>query len=480
MTADYIALHAAERPNAVAVIHNGRAVSFAEFSADIGKVIAAVRALGVSPGGAIAVGTSDLYLHWLLLLASERLGIAAASLMESESREAASLLAVVDLVLAAPGFFVQGAKRYHALTPSWLDEARARADGPLAPLPAKGPEDPVRIVRTSGTTGESKCFLVTRGMHDALSAQWQSGFRLDRQSRYLQTLAFRVRATYDLGSACLRAGGTVLLERRMSALEVMARQEFTHVILLPVFLKALLDRLPASFPKPRDLTIVAFGAALSEGLRNKATERLATVVCDLYGTVEIGIVSGISQPGEDGFGTLWPQVEAEAVDEEHRPVPPGEVGRIRFKAPYMSQSYIDDPETTARMFRDGWFYPGDVGRVRAERQLQILGRVDDLINIGGLKIWPSVLEDTLLEHAVAGDVGVGSTTGADGMETVCIAVSQVSLGNKELMDRITRALRRVGVGPFDVVTLDRIPRADNGKLQRRALREELVRRLGKK
>ena len=476
MTVDYVDFHAAERPDATAVIHNGRAISFPLFSRDIRKVMGALRALGLARGGSVAVGTDDLYMHWLLLLASERLGIAAVSFLRGEERST-PLRASVDLVLGAPEYSAAGARRHHVLTPSWIEDVLGRPEEDVTALPAKAPDDPVRIVRTSGTTGESKRFLVTRRMHESLTASWQWGFALTPRSRYLQTVSLTVRATYDLGSACLRAGGTLVLESRMNALPAIAAHAITHAILLPVHLKGELELLPGDFPKPRDLTIVSFGAGISAALREKAMARLTTALCDLYGTVEVGSVS-TSWRDTDGFGTLWPQVQAEAVDEHDRSVPPGEMGRIRLKTDYMSLGYLDDPETTARKFHDGWFYPGDVGTIRPGGQLKILGRVDDLLNIGGQKLLPAVLEEELLKEGVAGDVGVSSITGADGMEELCIAVSNVVLDDKEATDRMLRALRMALFGRFHAVKLERIPRSANGKLQRKLLREEIARVIG--
>ncbi|HXP75642.1 MAG TPA: class I adenylate-forming enzyme family protein [Stellaceae bacterium] len=477
MTADYVAYHAAERPDAVAMIHHGRAVSYAGFCGDIRKVARAVSALGVRSGGSVAVGTDDLYAHWLLLLACEQLGIAAASYLSGEGPICTPLLASVDLVLAAPDFPTTGARRCHPLTQPWIQGVLAPPDDGEALPSTKAPDDPVRIVRTSGTTGANKRFLVTRRMHDSVSAQWQWGFALSRRSRYLQTLPLMVRAAYDLGSACLRSGGTVELETRTGAIEAVAAHAITHAILLPAHLKSELDRLPPDFAKPRELTIVSFGAAASRMLRERAIARLATGLCDLYGTVEVGCVSAMWQHDPDGFGALWPQAQAEAVDERGDPVPSGEMGRIRVKTEGMSEAYIGDPETTRRMFRDGWFYPGDAGILRPDRRLKILGRADDLLNIGGQKFLPAVLEDLLVNREVAGDVGVCAIMNADGIDELYIAVSNVAHDDKELMGRIEHAMRPVQIGRFYVVKLDRIPRSPNGKLQREVLKEDVARSL---
>jgi len=75
VTAEYIALHASERPHAVALINNGRAITYTEFDRDIRKFTAAVGALGLPRGRTAAVGCADFYVHWLLLLAFESLGI---------------------------------------------------------------------------------------------------------------------------------------------------------------------------------------------------------------------------------------------------------------------------------------------------------------------------------------------------------------------------------------------------------------------
>jgi len=477
MTSDYVAYHAAERPEAVAIIHDGRAISFAELGRAIGGFAEGVRALGVRPGAAVAVGVNHLYVHWLLLLACERLGIAAASFAEDEEETCAPLLASVDLVLAAPGFAIPGAKRHHELTQAWVDSLGARPDGGEAMQVSSLPDDPVRMVRTSGTAGERKRFLVTRGMHDCVSTQWQWAFALGWQCRYLQTLPMAVRATFDFGSACLRAGGTVVLESRLRLMDAVAAYGITHAILLPIHLKGELDLLPPDFAKPRNLTIVSFGAPVSDALRERATLRLAASLCDLYGTVEAAAVSAIWCSGADGFGAISPGVQVEAVDESHAPVAPGEMGRIRVKTECMSQGYIDDLETTRRMFRDGWFYPGDVGVIGPGRKLKILGRADDLLNIGGQKIVPAMLETSLLKRDVAGDVGVCSMPNADGVDELWIALANVVCGDQAVIDHVTEALRSILVGRFHIMELERIPRSATGKLQRRRLREEVARRL---
>ncbi len=477
MTADYVAHHAAERPSAVAVISDGHATSFQELNARLCQAASGLRVLGLQRGATVAIGTNNLYLHWLLLLACERLGIAAASFADDEGDGCAPLLGSVDLVISAPRFAVPGARRHHTLTQAWVDDLWAQPPGRDALASAKSPDDPVRIVRTSGTTGASKRFLVTRRMHDALTTLWRGVFRLTPHSRYLQTLSMVVRATFDFGSTVLRTGGTIVLES--GALTAIAAHGITHAILLPGFLKAALDRLPPDFAKPQGLTIVSFGAAVSDALREHAARSLSADLCDLYGTVELGGVSTIWRAGAEGFGTILPGIQVEAVDQKDAPVPEGKMGRIRIRSASMSERYIDDPEATRRMFRDGWFYPGDLGVVTADGRLKILGRADDLLNIGGQKILPAMLEASLMREEIAADVGVCSISNSAGLDELCIAVSDVQRPDEVVVDRVRAVTRAFSVWSYHLVKLDRIPRGANSKLQRRLLKADVARVLGR-
>jgi len=233
--------------------------------------------------------------------------------------------------------------------------------------------------------------------------------------------------------------------------------------------------LPEDFVKPADLTILSLGARVSRALRDKAIARLATDVCDLYGSNEAGFVS--STRGNAEIGTVWPGVQIEVVDERDRPVPSGELGRIRVRTDCMVEGYLDDPEATARAFRDRWFYAGDLGILHGARRLQVIGRSDDVLNIGWNKLSPSALEDLVLRVAEVGDVGVCSIPNADGIEEIAIAVSDPRGSAQELEERITNAFRDVQIGRFHLLWLDRIPRNANGKIQRDRLKDAAVRTL---
>src|SRR5690242_17376216 len=122
---DFVAFHAVERPNAVALLDNGRAISYAEMSRDLAKFVSAIQGLGVERGGQIAVGCESAYIHWLLLAACEHLGIATASYDKSERGAAALLLSGMDLVVADPSYDTTGARRSHVITSEWIEQLLA-------------------------------------------------------------------------------------------------------------------------------------------------------------------------------------------------------------------------------------------------------------------------------------------------------------------------------------------------------------------
>jgi len=150
------------------------------------------------------------------------------------------------------------------------------------------------------------------------------------------------------------------------------------------------------------------------------------------------------------------------------------VGRVRARSELLCAGYLGEPEATAQMFRNGWFYPGDLAVLKPGRQLKVLGRSDDLLNIGGQKYLPNYLEELLMHADVASEVGVCSVESADGIEQLCIAVSQPRCDDAEIVKRVTKALRGYQTGTFAVIRLAQIPRTASGKIVRRHLKAEVA------
>jgi acyl-CoA synthetase (AMP-forming)/AMP-acid ligase II len=477
MTAEYIAFHALERPDAVALIDDGQPITYAAFDRDLRKLTKAAAELGIRRGGSVAVGADDLYTHWLLLLAFERLGIATVSFNSTEGPDQRELLAGVDLIVAEPHFQGIATLRHHAITREWRDQILAGDDTPDHPLPPRAPSDSVRILRTSGTTGTQKRILHPRSLHDAWVTRWIAMTGLSHRTRLLLAMPLSVNGMYACATACLRVGGTVVSAAMPEAFDIartIAECGINRIILAPIQIGRVLDVLPPGFVKPASLTLCSFGAAVSSALRRRALDRLATEVVDMYGSNEAGFIASTSTSRDDGISSIWPGVRVEIVDDRDRPLPRGEAGRIRVRTPDMVQGYLDDTEATRRMFRDGWFYPGDVGILRGSLELQILGRGDDLLNFGGRKLPPEALEQAILKAVTVGDVGVCSVRNADGIEEVLIALVDVQGDERDLLERMTSALAPFRAGGFRATKLPAIPRNANGKIQRDRLRSAIL------
>ncbi|HVM82109.1 MAG TPA: class I adenylate-forming enzyme family protein [Stellaceae bacterium] len=481
-TADFIAYRAAERPEATALVDGGRAITYAEFARDLRKFTAAARDLGLPRGSSVAVGCEDYYTHWLLLLALERHGIATASLVNVESPGNVALRACVDCVLAAPGFATASARRHLSLTADWLRRAWAGSGAETDAAPA-GPEDPVRVLQSSGTTGAPKRVVLLRRMFEARVRQFAAQFEFTSRSLYLLTAGLNVWHVYGVATACLRAGGAVVTDfvtGKLGLAQAVTAHGITQVSLFPITLKRVLEELPQDFVKPPNLAIHSFGAPITEALRDLALERLAVDLYRNYGCNEAAAAFASRTSRKDGFASVWPDTTVEIVDDEDRLLPPGSIGRIRLKTPCMVEGYPDDPETTRRYFRDGWFYPEDMGVLNEARQLKVIGRRDEMLNIGGEKVPPDAFESQALKHAEVTDVGVCTFANASGVEEVYFAVAFQQGDTAEILRRIADAFKGFALGAYYVVRLPSIPRNANGKIERNRLKQAVAAAIGLK
>lgn len=142
---------------------------------------------------------------------------------------------------------------------------------------------------------------------------------------------------------------------------------------------------------------------------------------------------------------------------------------LRFKAPTMSDGYLNDAQATARSFRDGWFYPGDIGSIDAAGFLTLAGRTDNVINLGGNKIDPYRVEAVLNAHPAILESVLVAVPNASGISVpVAVVVATGVYDDAEL-----KALCREQLGhryvPAAIVSLPALPKNTGGKVMRRQL-----------
>src|SRR6202000_2074716 len=77
---------------------------------------------------------------------------------------------------------------------------------------------------------------------------------------------------------------------------------------------------------------------------------------------------------------------------------PGETGTIEVRSPAVAQGYRNDPELTERSFQQGWYHTGDLGRLDKDGFLHILGRAVDALEVGGVRVMPTEIEEALCRH----------------------------------------------------------------------------------
>jgi acyl-CoA synthetase (AMP-forming)/AMP-acid ligase II len=240
----------------------------------------------------------------------------------------------------------------------------------------------------------------------------------------------------------------------------------------------LVDLLTTLARTPRRTRKVAYlrlsGAYCTLATREKALCQFAEHVLTSYGATEIGRVAlgdfEEIKGTEGSVGRIRDGVTVETVDENGQPLPAGSEGELRIKPPAGVAATYLGPDGDVDVLRDGWFYPGDIGCVDLSTgQLIFTGRKSTVINIGGTKISPEIVEGTLLEMPEIEDVAVAPMASEHGYQLICALV--VDGGRLTLDDVTTFLLGRKRRFPVSALrSVASIPRTDNGKIDRPAVR----------
>ncbi|MGR9046955.1 MAG: class I adenylate-forming enzyme family protein [Gammaproteobacteria bacterium] len=359
------------------------------------------------------------------------------------------------------------------LTPQWFNAPSTRM--PVAGT-AKGYS---LIFSSSGSTGKKKLIKFSSENVD-YSIKMKIGDDLfSGCPRYYSTSGDMTFPTFVDFMITLMRGGLIIQNRdrrTIAILDTIGLFRPTHISMAPGTLAMIIDSLreqPRQFEKVDYVRLS--GAYCAVETREKAAEIFAKNIVMGYGATEIGrVASGELADMRNMEGLVGWIIDGlttvETVDDDDRPLPAGIEGEIRIKPPKAAVASYATGLGDQSVLRDGWFYPGDIGRVGSDRGLIITGRKSLVMNLGGTKINPEIAEAALRKMEAVEDVGVLAVRDRDGFDVACAAIVKKKSVD---LDEINRHLFDEGCR-FTVSKLkfvSSIPRTENGKVDRMGLKK---------
>lgn len=475
-----ILFHSRFQPEAIAVAFGTLEVSYADFVRDIERATRRLVAKVPARSGLAMVAVTHPYLHWVLTIALGRVGIASVSAYDASNADTLALIRP-DVVFVDAGA-VAADSRFVEMNDAWI----GRDADQLPPFvdPQHQPDAPMRLILSSGTTGIPKKILLTYALMQRRVESFAMGASLTAaQTRCMVLMGIDTTGGYQFPLTTWFSGGrAVLLLPGEDPYDTMVRKGVTYALMAPVQLEHMLRSMPAgAWPTP-GLTVALGGSALSQRLSEKARIRLTPSLLQLYGSTEAGLVSRMHAGLADGLpgatGLVQPDVEVQIVDAAHQVVPHGATGAVRCRSLDCVAGYLDgQPSDNDEVFRGGWFYPGDAGMLTSDGVLTIVGRTVELLNLGGVKFAPNVIEDALAGCAGVTDIAAFTLAHDGGVDAPWVAVVRgAGYDQAALEQAFKQAFPKLTAVKFAYA--DVIPRNQMGKIQRNVIRERVQRSVG--
>ncbi|MBN9215934.1 MAG: long-chain fatty acid--CoA ligase [Microbacterium sp. SCN 70-200] len=534
---DMLAEAVARYPQRPALEFFGAVTTYRELADEVGRVAGALHRMGVRAGDRVALIMPNAPQHVVAFYAAQRLG---AIVVEHNPRYTAPELrhlfevhhakvaivwdAMADTIAEFPSDIrpdrivavtlpdamprrmrlllrlpVRAAREKRAaltlrprakgVTPwATLVKARRVSASVLAPT-----LDDIAVLQfTSGTTGRPKAAVLThRNLRSnaAQSAAWVPDLQLGSEVFYGVLPLFHAYGLTLCMTTAISVGARIVLFPTFDVgmtLDAIRRTPPTFLPAVPPIYDALARATARAGIDLSSLRNAISGAmALPAATVLRWEEATGGILVEGYGMTEsspISIGNPMGPRRRTGtVGVPFPSTEIRVVDPDDPTVDRalGEPGELLVRGPQVFQGYWNQPEETARtLLAGGWLRTGDIVTADADGFVTVVDRLKELIITGGFNISPSEVEDALLLDPDIVDAAVVGIPRADGGEAVAAAVvmREGAVFEPERIRETARAHLAAYKVPRSITRFDELPRSMVGKVLRREVRDELVRR----
>ncbi len=521
---DLIAHFASSQPDRPAVEFEGTTTTWGEFGERVDRLIdALVSTYGVSKGDRVAVlshnrpeivevlgaaekgGFVAVALSWRLL-PHELLALirdAQPSVLVVQQRHVPTIEAIraqlgpVSLVHLAEPYAApaaggeRGGGSSAEIPPGYDDYEALLASGePRAPCAAVGEDDLVYLVYTSGTTGAPRAAMHTHRGQLAHSRAAVREVAIEPTDVNLIATPFFHIAAHNMRLAHSFVGScNAIMEAwdPLEALRAVERTRATFLQLVPSQVAVLLDRPDLDrFDLSSLKTILYASSPMPVELLRRGMAAFGPVFMQAYGQTEGGPSFSMLHKHEHvdrvvagdlsrlaSAGRPLPEVEIEIRDDDDRPLPPGEVGEICARSPWVMQGYWNKPAETAEVLRAGFLHSGDMGFVDDEGFVYIVDRKKDMIITGGVNVYPREVEEVLYRHPAvleAAVIGVPDPKWVEAVKALIVLRRGATATEAEIIAFCAEHLAGYKK-PKSVEFWPDLPKSPAGKILKKELRE---------
>ncbi|MEI7445252.1 MAG: AMP-binding protein [Burkholderiales bacterium] len=476
-------------------------ITYRRLGARLSGLVQALEARGLRRGDAIATLSGNRPEAFLVTAAAYLMGLRVTWMHPLASEEDHAYIledSGVETLFVDPDPFsaraaalkarLPGLRRLFGLGPGVDGEdILAAADGfaPAPLVPRAHVDDVCTLIYTGGTTGRPKGVIHTHRVHVAMAMTELVEWDWPEEVRFLATTPIS-HATGAMILAVLLRSGTFVLDRGFEPqrfLDLVERHRITCTFLVPTMVYVLLDHPALATADVSSLRTVIYGASpMSPARLVEAIRRFGPVFMQLYGQSEVpNCITVLRRADHDperhperlaSCGTPVAGLQVRLLDDDGHEVPEGEVGEICCRGALVMAGYWNKPEETARAFRHGWLYTGDLARRDADGFLYIVDRSKDLIITGGFNVYPREVEDVLTRHpavAAAAVIGVPDPKWGEAVKAVVVPRPGARIEPEALIAAVREAKGAVHA-PKTVDLVDALPVTGLGKPDKKALR----------
>jgi long-chain acyl-CoA synthetase len=350
------------------------------------------------------------------------------------------------------------------------------------------PDDMAALLYSGGTTGIAKGIMLSHFNFVANAYQVKAWGALSDEQRILAVLPF----FHGFGmsvtmNAPILAGGEIIILPRFSARQVAQtihkyRPDF--FIGVPTMFVALSNLPDIGKYNLRSVKGIFVGAApLTRAIKEDFESKTGGRMIEGYGLTEaVTAIAANPYHGMHKIGSIgipFPDVDMKIVSlDGTRDLPLGEQGEIVLRSPTVMLGYYKMPEETAKTIVDGWLFTGDIGYMDEDGYFYITDRKKDLIIVGGFNVFPREIDELIYQHPKVKEgitVGVPDPYKGERIKVYIVLKKGETATEEEFIAYFRQNLTPYKV-PSEVEFRTELPKSAIGKILRRQLREEEIRR----